>query len=239
MPRHIVALTATTEIGDGRSRVLLNEAYAQAITAVGLVSFVVPPTEPRDLPDILAAVDGLVLTGGDDVDPEHYGQRRSDRTEQPHALRDRCELAAVQLARERGLPTLAICRGIQVVNVALGGTLIQDIATECPFAFDHRPSEKRARVHAVTLEPSSALASAIGATEIDVNSSHHQAPGRVGSGLRVTALAPDGIIEGLEWVADDWWMLGVQWHPEDLMADAREWDRALLRAFASRVRGAT
>jgi putative glutamine amidotransferase len=93
------------------------------------------------------------------------------------------------------------------------------------------------RVHDVSIEPRTLLADAIGETRISVNSSHHQALARVGDGLRVTARSPDGIIEGAEWVRDDWWMLAVQWHPEELVRDAANWDRGLFKAFADRVRG--
>ncbi|MEX2153578.1 MAG: gamma-glutamyl-gamma-aminobutyrate hydrolase family protein, partial [Gemmatimonadaceae bacterium] len=173
----------------------------------------------------------------EDVDPAEYRADRNPLTQAPHQRRDRCELALVQLAHDRRLPTLAICRGIQVVNVALGGSLIQDISTECPSSIVHDQSdERRARVHEVTIERESKLAAAVGATSISVNSSHHQALARVAEGLRVTARSPDGIIEGAEWEADDWWMLGVQWHPEELVRDTANWDRGLFNAFAARVR---
>jgi putative glutamine amidotransferase len=144
----------------------------------------------------------------------------------------------VRLARDRNIPTLAICRGIQVVNVALGGTLVQDIPTELPSKINHDQAEngRRAmRVHDVFIEPGSKLAGAVGATKVEVNSSHHQALSRVAEGLRVTGTASDGVIEGAEWQGDYWWMLGVQWHPEELIKDAADWDRGLFRAFARRV----
>jgi putative glutamine amidotransferase len=135
------------------------------------------------------------------------------------------------------LPTLAICRGIQVVNVALGGSLVQDIASECPSGVQHDQSEARKqRVHDVSVGSDSMLADAVGATRITVNSSHHQAVARVARGLDVTARAPDGIVEGAEWTGDDWWMLAVQWHPEELTRDPQPWDRGLFKAFADRVR---
>jgi putative glutamine amidotransferase len=150
-----------------------------------------------------------------------------------HLQRDRCELALADLARQRRIPTLAICRGIQLINVALGGTLVQDIPTERPSTIEHdKSSERTMRIHDVAIEPGTKLASAIGDTNIAVNSSHHQALDRVAAGLRVTARSPDGIVEGAEWVKDDWWMVAVQWHPEELVTDARAWDRGLFRAFA-------
>ena len=217
-------------------RVRLNEAYVDAVRAAGLTPLVLPPLEPQELEAVADAVAGVVLTGGEDVDPEAYGAERGSRTTDVHRRRDTCELALVRIAHERRLPTLAICRGIQLVNVALGGTLVQDIPSECPSTIDHDQSKNRVmRVHDVSIEPSSKLAEAIGETRIAVNSSHHQAVARVGDGLRVTARSPDGIIEGAEWVRDDWWMVAVQWHPEELTQDAAGWDRGLFNAFAREV----
>jgi putative glutamine amidotransferase len=238
MTASLVALTSTTKDIGGLMRVRLNEAYVNAICAAGLTPLILPPLEPSELEPVLAAVKGLVLTGGEDVDPAEYGAATGARTDTPHLRRDKCELALVRLALEKRLPTLAICRGIQVVNVALGGTLIQDIASECPSTIDHDQSKERERrVHDVSIDRESKLAAAIGDIRISVNSSHHQALARVADGLRVTARSPDGIIEATEWERDDWWMLGVQWHPEELVRDAQPWDRGLFHAFAERVNG--
>ena len=232
----LVALSATTKDIGGMMRVRLNEAYVDAVRAAGLIPLVLPPLEPHELEAVASAVSGVVLTGGEDVDPAEYGAERGPKTTAIHPRRDKCELALVRLAHRRRLPTLAICRGIQLVNVALGGTLVQDIPSECPSPIDHDQSnEREMRVHDVSIEPQSKLFAAVGDTRISVNSSHHQALARVADGLRVTAKAPDGIVEGAEWVHDDWWMLAVQWHPEELVRDAADWDRGLFRAFAARV----
>lgn len=236
MSAPIVALTATTKDIDGMMRVRLNEAYVDAIRAAGLTPLVVPPLGPRELESVVAGVRGLVLTGGEDVDPARYGAERRATVSDVHQRRDECELSLVGLAREHRLPTLAICRGLQVVNVALGGTLVQDIPSDCPNGIEHDFAKARtARVHDVSIEAQSRLGAAIGATRIAVNSSHHQALARVAQGLRVTARSPDGMIEGAEWAGEDWWMLGVQWHPEELTRDAPDWDRALFRAFAAQA----
>ena len=132
------------------------------------------------------------------------------------------------------MPTLAICRGIQVVNVALGGTLIQDIPSEWPKAGNHDGVGARdERIHTVSVDAGSALANALGASELPVNSFHHQALSLVASPFRVVATAPDGVVEGIESMDASWWMLGVQWHPEELTSTHEPWDRRLFAAFAA------
>jgi putative glutamine amidotransferase len=180
-------------------------------------------------------VQGVILSGGEDVDPSHYGAPRHAASNEPHGARDACELELARLARARGLPLLAICRGIQLLNVAFGGTLIQDIASEVSETLDHHLDDRRQeRVHPITIEPSSRLAGSLGVAAASVNSIHHQAVGRVGHGLRISARASDGIVEGIEWQDDEWWALGVQWHPEELTATSEAWDRQLFVAFADR-----
>jgi putative glutamine amidotransferase len=187
---------------------------------------------------MLEGMEGLILTGGEDVDPARYGTEPHPALGDVHPERDAFEIALVRAARLRRLPTLAICRGVQVANVALGGTLVQDLPSEWPAAIAHDGSWGRSdRVHALRVAAGSRLAEAIGATDATTNSLHHQAIGRVADGLVAVAHAPDGVVEGVEWAADDWWMVGVQWHPEELMSTTEDWDRALFAAFAAAVRG--
>ena len=234
-----VAVTAGTREWDGHERVRLNDAYVQAIASAGLVPVVVPPLDPAMASAVLDGVAGLVLSGGEDVDPSLYGAPPHPALGSVHAARDAWELALVVEARRRGTPTLAICRGIQVLNVALGGTLVQDIPSERPSDQPHDASDRRTeRVHPVDLAGGSRLAVALGAagdSRIFANSSHHQSVDRVADGLRVVASSPDGIVEGVEPI-DDWWMLAVQWHPEELTRTDDEWDRNLFAAFARAVR---
>lgn len=239
MPHRIpvVAVTATTEVIRALRRVRVNEAYTAALLRAGVIPFVVPPIDDAQAAAVLDAVDGLLLTGGEDVDPARFGADRHPTVEDVHAARDRSEIALVLEAKRRHLPTLAICRGIQVANVALGGTLIQDIPTQNPDAGRHEAGDegRAARVHRVTVTAGSRLADALGATALVTNSLHHQALDRVADGLRVTARADDGIVEGAEWTDADWWMVGVQWHPEELIDDGEPWDRALFAAFAGQL----
>jgi putative glutamine amidotransferase len=185
---------------------------------------------------ILERVDGLLLSGGEDVEPSLYGQPRSSKCGDPNLSRDRTEIALIESAREMRIPILAICRGVQVLNVALGGTLIQDIPSEIPNALPHNEKDDRARrVHAVSIETGSQLAQAIGETEISVNSLHHQSVLEPAPALRITARAPDGIVEGMESASDDWWVLAVQWHPEEMNDSPKSWDRGIFKAFADRL----
>ena len=237
--RPLVAVTATTEIIRGALRARLNAAYLVALEAAGIIPVVSPPSaDVESAASLLERVDGLVLTGGEDVDPAHYRAARHPATDDAHTARDAWELALADAARRRAMPVLAICRGMQVINVALGGTLIQDIPSERPTSIAHAdPVARRERVHPITCEPGSRLEAALGARALAVNSSHHQAVDRIAPGLRVSARAPDGIIEGLETVDDGWWVIGAQWHPEELVSTPESWDRALFAAFAARVRG--
>lgn len=233
----LVAVSATIADVDGRPRLKLNAAYLRALEGAGLMPLVVPPLGDVTAAErLLDAVQGLVLTGGEDVDPVLYGAVRHRALGDTHAARDATELALARGARARRLPTLAICRGVQLLNVALGGTLVQDIPSERPGALPHDPGAPRAeRTHDLRVEPGSRLAGALGTTRLRVNSFHHQAVDRAGAGLCVVARADDGVIEGVE--ADgDWWALGVQWHPEELVGTPEPWDRELFAAFA-RVTG--
>lgn len=183
--------------------------------------------------EILHRADALVLTGGEDVNPARYGQAPHPALGAISDERDEAELALVQTARELRVPTLAICRGIQLLNVALGGTLIQDIPAQVGREIDHDPDAPRTTyAHPVEIDTNSRLARAVGVTRMDVNSVHHQAIGRVAPTLRVTATAPDGVIEGVETAPDDpWWCVGVQWHPEDTV-ERSELDRRLFATLA-------
>lgn len=230
----LIALTATTAPAEGLVRVRTNAAYVRALEAAGLVPLILPPLEPTHAERALDAVSGLVLTGGEDVAPGRYGERPHHALGSVNEQRDAWELALTAAARTRGLPTLAICRGVQLLNVALGGSLVQDIPSQCPSALPHAlKTDRTTRVHDVDVMPGTRLAEAVRAECLTVNSAHHQAIGRIAPGLRVTARAPDGIIEGAEWDGDDWWAVGVQWHPEELVETPEEWDRWLFARFAS------
>jgi putative glutamine amidotransferase len=240
MGNRTVVVSAGTRLDDGTVRVRLNTAYVAALESAGLVPVIIPPlSDPARAGDVLAAADGLLLSGGGDVNPGLYGESLHPNANPPDDDRDATEIALVTKARAEGIPTLAICRGIQTVNVALGGSLLQDIPSQLDTDILHDAREgRKSRTHEVILEPGSRLSVAAGATRITVNSLHHQAVARLAPGLRATGHAPDGIIEGIE-SDGEWWMIGVQWHPEEMLEAEDPWDRGLFCSFAAAVRART
>jgi putative glutamine amidotransferase len=205
--------------------------YVRAIARAGARPLLLAPT-PADLADsseLLDLLDGVLVTGGADVDPAAYGERPHAATEAATADRDAFELQLVQAAAARDLPCLGICRGMQVVNVAYGGALEQHLPDRLEHDI-HRGRDGSFSDHQVEVEPESLAALAAGATGVAVKSDHHQGVARVGDGLRVTARAAgDGTIEALEDV-ERRFMLGVLWHPEE-----DETDR-LIGAFVQECR---
>lgn len=233
-----VAVSATSDDTLGAHRVRLNSAYIKALEVAGVVPVIVPPLSGEDaVRVILSRVDGVLLTGGEDVEPSLYGQERIEQCGRSNPERDATEIALVREARELRRPLLAICRGPQLLNVALGGTLFQDIPSQIDGALEHNPKDARgSRVHPVEVDEGSRLAGAVRATSLSVNSVHHQSVRDVAPGLEVTARAPDGVIEGLETPDDEWWVLAVQWHPEEMTDSPDSWDRGIFKAFADRLR---
>jgi len=227
-PAPAVAVTAPRRLVEGRERVTLNTAYVRALEGAGLVPLAVPTMLAADRAGAaLAAVRGLVLTGGEDVAPARYGAAPHPRLGDVDPVRDAAELALIAAARARGLPILAICRGIQILNVALGGTLYQDLDSERPGPVPHNDETGR---HPVHVEAGSLLERTLGTRSASVNSRHHQAIRDLAPGLKAVAWADDGIIEGAEPSdAKEPWMVAVQWHPEDLT------ERALFDGFARAV----
>jgi len=237
VPACTVAVTASIRPEGDTSRVRLTAAYVTALERAGLIPLIVPPLANAEAAaSVLDSVAGLVLTGGEDVDPARYGEKRHEKVRSVNPARDATEAALIEEARARGTPVLAICRGIQILNVALGGTLVQDIPSQCETTIDHDDEGARnSRTHEVEIEPDSLIAKAVGAEHVTVNSFHHQSVKRVADGMRVTARSPDGVIEGIESTDEDWWVMGIQWHPEEMTESAEPWDRGLFKAFAKQI----
>jgi putative glutamine amidotransferase len=190
-------------------------SYTAALRAARGIPLLLPAGRADEADAVLGRVDGLILTGGGDIDPSTYGREPQPSIAGSDIDRDRFEIQLVLAARERAVPVLAICRGLQVTNVACGGDLIVDIPAEVPGDVGHRASEPgHLATHRVRLDPNSRLARLVGDDTAEVNSSHHQAALGIGQGMRAVAWAADGVIEAIETVGDRWWLLGVQWHPE-------------------------
>jgi putative glutamine amidotransferase len=201
-----------------RLELALATLYPEAIERAGGVPLVVPPLRPETLGPLLDRVDGVCLTGGPDVQPSAYGAQPHEALGPTEPRIDALELALVRGADQRGLPILAICRGMQVLNVARGGTLHQHLPDVVGDELRHRQEEHTSiATHDVTTAPRSTVRRALGGSPIAVNSFHHQAVRELGRGLVATAWAPDGTIEAVE-ESGSRLVLGVQWHAEGMRA---------------------
>jgi putative glutamine amidotransferase len=197
--------------------------YADAAVAAGLNPLIVEAGASVSI----EGAHGLLVMGGIDVDPTQYGETKHPEADEPDSELDRVEREAMDAALHRDLPILAICRGMQLLNVHHGGTLFQHL-TPVEAHRNIKDQDRSLPIHAVKIEGDSLLRRVIGSDETQVNSRHHQAVKRVGNGLRVCATAPDGVIEAIE-REDRAFVLGVQWHPEDQIHR----DRAQLKLFES------
>jgi putative glutamine amidotransferase len=216
--------------------------YIEAVRQAGAepvpISLLLPADELQGLAQTL---DGVVLSGSPaDVDPERFGASRQPECADPDLDRERTDFALLEHSFAEHKPVLAICFGIQSLNVFLGGTLIQDIPSQLGTQIEHewdREGGAPEPFHAARIEPGSQLAHLAGASEEVVNSSHHQSVKDLGRGLRIAARAPDGVIEAVEWTGDAHWVMGVQWHPERMAGSdalAQQLFRGLVSAAATR-----
>jgi putative glutamine amidotransferase len=195
---------------DGETYARLRMTYVEALENAGALPVLVPPMADAAVVELLGHLDGLLMPGGADIDPAQYGEAMCG-SNPPELALDGLELAAARYAFELDLPTLGICRGQQVINVALGGSLVQHID-------GHAPDGPRDELlHGLRVAPESRLAQVLGSSDLQVNSHHHQAVKLLGSVLSAVGWADDGTIEGLE-APDRTWFIAVQFHPEDLVA---------------------
>lgn len=215
--------------------------YVDAVRLAGCMPLIVPAVEPEDIEELLALADGVLLTGSpSNVHPSLYGEEVRDAALPLDPARDTWTLPLIPLVLSRGIPLFAICRGFQEMNVALGGRLHQAVQ-ERPGLMDHRSKDvdpvtvQYGPAHSVDVQPGGVLASLLGAAAFQVNSLHGQGINRLGDGLRVEAVAPDGLIEAFSDPASPGFNLGVQWHPEWLAQD-NPVSMTLLRAFGDACR---
>jgi putative glutamine amidotransferase len=213
------------------------EAYVEALVQAGVCPVLIPNQLPDEALDtLLPRLDGVVFTGGGDIKTSYYQEVEHPKVYGVEPDRDRVELELLEKAVNNGMPFLGICRGLQLINVGLGGTLYADIADQVPGAdkHDYYPDwERDYLAHPVEVDLGTRLADIIGGGKVDVNSLHHQSVDKVAADLVVTAKAPDGVVEAVE-LPDHPFGLAVQWHPEWLTAYGRM--RALFAAFADAVR---
>ncbi len=235
--RPLVALTTSLDRKSGahaRPSVFLYTSYIAAIEAIGLTPVLITPAHTREsIGALLSSCRGLVLTGGEDVDPARYGEDPSPALGTIMPERDEMEFTALACALGNDMPVFAICRGLQVLNVFMGGSLYQDIATEFPGDVLHQQRTPwSTKAHSVHVDRGSMLHGIVGSDTFSINSFHHQALKDVAPGLRVVARADDGLVEAAESI-DGTWCMGVQWHPERHEATAAESDpdRRLFAAF--------
>jgi putative glutamine amidotransferase len=224
-------------ISKGEPTYFLRARYIEAIKDLGGIPFVLPITEdPKLQAELLRRIDGLLITGsGPDLDPRLYGEHRKARFKIMSRQRSAFELGLAKKAMKLDRPILGICGGLQLLNVAMGGSLIQDIATQMQGSLVHQQETVATRAsHRVKITRGTQLHRILGADLLKVNSSHHQAPKTVARGWIVNAVATDGIIEGLESPRHRF-AIGVQWHPEFLYPK----DEASRRLFRALLRAAT
>ncbi len=203
-----------TPAGEATDLETLNRSYIEAVRLAGGVPIIAPHPHPAEIPALLDAVDGVVITGGQDLDPAVYGAEMSDSRDVSRSS-DESDIALFAAAADANIPVLGICRGLQVINIAYGGDMVQQV--QANGSVHHptyeemvRPLEHR---HPIDVEPDSRLASIYGATSLVVNSLHHQSLNRVADSLRPTAVSPEGLVEAVESL-DGVDLLAVQWHPE-------------------------
>ena len=233
MPPALIGVTThRARESKGHPVLRVMESYVQALSRAGACPVLIPLGLPETaLQALCSRLDGILFTGGGDVEPQRYGSRPHPLVSEPDPDRDRVEIQLLQDAVKAGLPFLGICRGLQVINVALGGSLYEDVLDQHPQAIRHQYYEDHPRnylAHPIRIEAGSRLAQIMDSGAAQVNSLHHQGIRRLAPGLRASAFAPDNIIEGLE-LPEHGFGLAVQWHPEWLQEHAAQ--RALFKAF--------
>jgi putative glutamine amidotransferase len=236
MNNNILPLIAVSSALDN-GNTFLHRDYSEAVVLAGGIPLVIPSLTRSEWMDrVCDAADGLLLTGGEDVDPNLYGEEPLPGLGAISPERDAAEMLLVQTFLAADKPVFAICRGLQLLNAAAGGTLYQDIERQYPDCLQHRQLAPRSHLsHQVAIEAGSLLAKAAGAGQARVNSFHHQAVKQTAPGFRVNAVASDGMVEGIESLSHRF-VLGVQWHPENL-ARTDDAARKLFSAFIHACRG--
>ena len=201
---------------------VMSQRYIQSLVQAGAIPWMIPLVDDATLRGVYESLDGVFLPGGADIDPASYGRDPHPLCDRTDPERDRVELQLARWALDEGTPVLGVCRGMQLINIAAGGTLYQDLAEQLPGSIKHDYFPYKGMgftrdflAHKVEVAPDTRLARLFGAGTLKVNSMHHQGIRQLGTGLRTTAVSPDGLVEGIETTGDNY-VFAVQWHPEAL-----------------------
>lgn len=214
----VIGITTFHESEANKTVTLASSHYVSALEKVGAVPLLIPISENmEDVSDYLNVIDGIIFAGGESVSPLKFGESPSRNISNISNIRDDFELMLFKESYKKDIPILGVCRGIQLINVGLGGSIYQDIFSQIPNSHGHMPSEVQVYdlFHLINIDNASKLFDIFKTKELEVNSFHHQAIKDIGEDLKVTALAKDGVIEGIESLSRKF-LIGVQWHPEDL-----------------------
>lgn len=213
----------------------ISEPYIEALRKYGAIPLLIPGNlSQEEVRSLMSRLDAVLLTGGADVEPSVYGEERQPYCGDSDRRRDECEISIARAAVESDVPLLAICRGIQVLNVALGGNLYQDVVNEYDGRISHRAGRGVKLAHRVRVQPESLLCRCLNEQQLEVNSRHHQAVKRIAPSLQAVAWAEDELVEAVESPSKRF-IIGVQWHPEDLIGEV-EHAVALFRCFVEAAR---
>ena len=199
---------------DEKNYIYLNNLYFDEVMNSGGIPVIIPVTDDADIvSETLKHIDGLILSGGWDIDPENYSEKNEGKSEKVSAVLDKAESILIKLAIEADVPILGICRGMQALNVFCGGSLYQDIPSEYETQTIHTKTKPDVAFHNITVLPDTLLSEIIGTGEVKINSYHHQAAKKIAPGFEIAAYSEDGLVEAI-YCKDKKFVLGVQWHPE-------------------------
>ena len=212
-----VGISESFPMGEKTSKIMVNADYAYAVSKGGHIPVVIPRYgSDADFDELVAKLDVLVMTGGEDFDPAIYNEKRSPKLGTVNSPRDDFDIRLLNAARRRRLPVVGICRGCQLLNIAFGGSLWQDLPSEYPA----EGVQHRNVYHRIDIDPSSRMAGVLGTTNLVVNSFHHQAVKRLAPGFKIVARSPEGVVEAIE--SSEYPAIGFQFHPEKMLCKDKE-----------------
>lgn len=238
MSQEIPLIGLPASVGKRKGKQYIESVYVDAILLSGGIPVMIPLTDsPPEVLHLVRRLDGLLLTGSSsDVDPSRYGMVAEEKCGPVEPLRDRMDCCLLEFAVEHKTPVLAICYGMQSLNVYMGGSLIQDLPSHCDPVLEHNCTGQEGQpCHPIEIAGGSILEQIVGSQEAQVNSTHHQSVDRMGRGLETIARSPDGIVESISGKDPEHWILGVQWHPEKTFT-TDQFSRGIFERFLSRCK---